>query len=147
MVRKAQRQPETVSSDELEVRLDKWLHSARFYKTRSLATQMVEGGKVFYNGQRVKPSRVVEIGAEITITKPNNERLSVIVQELSNRRTQYSVAKNYYAETDASIQARNQAAQQRELEKRSFVAPTHKPNKKDRRELMKFKFDKSQYEG
>lgn len=145
MAKSSKHQHEHDEDSELEVRLDKWLHSARFYKTRSLATQMVEGGKVTYNGQRVKPSRLVEVGAEISLVKLNNERMTVIVQELSNRRTQYSIAKNYYSETEASIAQREHEAQMRALDKRTLIAPATKPNKKDRRELLKFKADKSHY--
>ncbi|RIY31559.1 heat-shock protein [Psittacicella hinzii] len=130
-----------MTENELTVRLDKWLHAARFYKTRSLATQMVEGGKVTYNGQRAKPSRLVEVGAEITLQK-GNEKITVVVQELSNRRTAYKVAKNYYEETEASVAAREQLAEQRRLEKMSYT-PSHRPNKKERRTLQKFKIDRS----
>ncbi|RIY38573.1 RNA-binding S4 domain-containing protein [Psittacicella gerlachiana] len=127
---------------ELSVRLDKWLHASRFYKTRSLATQMVEGGKVTYNGQRTKPSRTVEIGAQITLQK-GNEKITVVVQELSNRRTAYKVAKNYYEETPESVALREQVAEQKRLEKMSYTASAHKPNKKDRRTLQKFKIDRA----
>ncbi|RIY33375.1 heat-shock protein [Psittacicella melopsittaci] len=130
------------NDNELVVRLDKWLHSARFYKTRSLATQMVEGGKVTYNGQRTKPSRQVEIGAQITLQK-GNEKITVIVQELSNRRTAYKVAQNYYQETPESVALREQIAEQRRIDKMSYTASAHKPNKKERRTLQKFKIDRS----
>lgn len=126
--------------DKLEVRLDKWLHSARFYKTRSIATQMVDGGKVAYNGQRVKPSKLVELGAEITLQK-GNEKITVTVQELSNRRTAYKVAQHYYAETAESIVKREQRAEQRRIEQLTYQAPSTKPNKKERRTLNRFKLD------
>ena len=51
----------------VEVRLDKWLWAARFYKTRALAREMIEGGKVHYNGQRSKPSKIVELNATLTL--------------------------------------------------------------------------------
>lgn len=56
------------------VRLDKWLWAARFYKTRSIARNMVDGGKVHYNGQRSKPSKIVELGAVITLRQGNEEK-------------------------------------------------------------------------
>ena len=62
------------SSNEKEVRLDKWLWAARFYKTRSIAKAMIEGGKVHYNGQRAKVSKIVEIGASIKLRQGNDEK-------------------------------------------------------------------------
>ncbi|PPS58981.1 hypothetical protein CRX72_27070 [Pantoea sp. BRM17] len=68
-----------------EKRLDKWLWAARFYKTRALAREMIEGGKVHYNGQRSKPSKLVESGAELTLRQGNDER-TVIVNAISDQR-------------------------------------------------------------
>lgn len=56
------------------VRLDKWLWAARFYKTRALAREMIEGGKVHYNGQRSKPGKIVELDAMLTLRQGNDER-------------------------------------------------------------------------
>ncbi|HCB1614880.1 TPA: heat-shock protein, partial [Serratia marcescens] len=56
------------------VRLDKWLWAARFYKTRALAREMIDGGKVHYNGQRGKPSKIVELNAELKLRQGNEER-------------------------------------------------------------------------
>ena len=67
----------------VEVRLDKWLWAARFYKTRALAREMIEGGKVHYNGQRSKPSKIVELNATLTLRQGNDER-TVIVRRLLN---------------------------------------------------------------
>ena len=61
-----------------EVRLDKWLWAARFYKTRALAREMVEGGKVHYNGQRSKPSKIVELNATLTLRQGNDERTVIL---------------------------------------------------------------------
>lgn len=71
-----------MSSSAEEVRLDKWLWAARFYKTRSLARNMVEGGKVHYNGQRAKPSKSVEIGAQITLRQGHDEK-TIIIEKIS----------------------------------------------------------------
>lgn len=57
-----------------QIRLDKWLWAARFYKTRSLAREMVEGGKVHYNGQRTKPSKLVEVGAILTLRQGSDQK-------------------------------------------------------------------------
>ncbi len=62
------------NSDTLQVRLDKWLWAARFYKTRSIARNMIDGGKVHYNGQRSKPSKLVEVGAEVRLRQGSDEK-------------------------------------------------------------------------
>ncbi len=67
------------------VRLDKWLWAARFYKTRALAREMIEGGKVHYNGQRSKPSKVVELNAQLTLRQGNDER-TVVVKAITEQR-------------------------------------------------------------
>lgn len=69
----------------VEVRLDKWLWAARFYKTRAMAREMIEGGKVHYNGQRSKPSKIVELNATLTLRQGNDER-TVIVKAITEQR-------------------------------------------------------------
>lgn len=71
-----------MSSENEAVRLDKWLWAARFYKTRSIARNMVDGGKVHYNGQRSKPSKIVELGAEIRLRQGNEEKTVIIEKSL-----------------------------------------------------------------
>lgn len=83
-----------------EVRLDKWLWAARFYKTRAIAREMIEGGKVHYNGQRSKPGKVVELNAELTLRQGNDER-TVVVADISAQRRPASEAQQLYRETDA----------------------------------------------
>ena len=68
------------------VRLDKWLWAARFYKTRALARDMIDGGKVHYNGQRGKPSKNVELNAEIKLRQGNDERTVIVLALASQRR-------------------------------------------------------------
>ena len=120
-----------------EVRLDKWLWAARFFKTRALATEAINGGKVHLNGIRVKPSRKVLVGAELSITMGQIEKI-VIVKALSDRRGPATVAQTLYEETAESI-AKREA--QKELMK---AAPQldhryGKANKKDRRDIRRFK--------
>ncbi len=74
-----------MSSEEKVVRLDKWLWAARFYKTRSIARNMVDGGKVHYNGQRSKPSKIVELGAVIALRQGNEEK-TVTIERISDQR-------------------------------------------------------------
>ncbi|KGQ51371.1 ribosome-associated heat shock protein Hsp15 [Gallibacterium anatis] len=120
-------------------RLDKWLWAARFYKTRTLAREMVDGGKVHYNGQRTKPSKEVEIGAMIKLRQGNDEK-EVQVLALSNQRKAAPLAQQLYQETEESIKKREQLAWARKANALSMPNPEHRPNKKERRDLLKFKY-------
>lgn len=120
------------------VRLDKWLWAARFYKTRALAREMIEGGKVHYNGQRSKPGKLVELDAELTLRQGNDER-TVVVAEISSQRRPASEAQQLYRETDASIEKRVKVAQARKMNALTMPHPDRRPDKKERRDLMKFK--------
>ena len=120
------------------VRLDKWLWAARFYKTRSLARDMIEGGKVHYNGQRSKPSKLVELEAELTLRQGNDER-TVIVTGLSDKRGPAPVAEQLYSETAASIEKREKVALARKMNALTMPHPDRRPDKKERRDLLKFK--------
>ena len=120
-------------------RLDKWLWAARFYKTRTLAREMVDGGKVHYNGQRTKPSKEVEIGAMIKLRQGNDEK-EVQVLALSNQRKAAPLAQQLYQETEESIKKREQLAWARKASALSMPNPERRPNKKERRDLLKFKY-------
>lgn len=124
--------------DHLEVRLDKWLWAARFYKTRSLAKAMIEGGKVHYNGQRAKTSKNVEIGAMIKLRQGNEEK-EVEVLALSDQRRGASEAQQLYRETEKSLAEREKLALARKANALSMPHPDRRPNKKERRDLIKFK--------
>lgn len=121
-----------------EVRLDKWLWAARFYKTRAIAREMIEGGKVHYNGQRSKPGKIIELNAELTVRQGNDER-TVVVANISAQRRPASEAQQLYRETDASIEKREKMAQARKLNALTMPHPDRRPDKKERRDLMKFK--------
>ncbi|WP_278495490.1 ribosome-associated heat shock protein Hsp15 [Pantoea vagans] len=121
-----------------EVRLDKWLWAARFYKTRAMAREMIEGGKVHYNGQRSKPGKVVELNAELTLRQGNDER-TVVVAGITAQRRPASEAQQLYHETDASIEKREKMAQARKMNALNMPHPDRRPDKKERRDLMKFK--------
>ncbi|ARF48098.1 MULTISPECIES: ribosome-associated heat shock protein Hsp15 [Pantoea] len=120
------------------VRLDKWLWAARFYKTRSIAREMIEGGKVHYNGQRSKPSKLVERDAELTLRQGNDER-TVVITGISEQRRPASEAQQLYRETDASIEKREKMALARKMNALTMPHPDRRPDKKERRDLMKFK--------
>jgi len=120
------------------IRLDKWLWAARFYKTRAIAREMIEGGKVHYNGQRSKPSKLVEVSAELTLRQGNDER-TVIIQSVSDKRGPAAEAQLLYQETEQSIEKREKLALARKMNALSMPHPDRRPDKKERRDLMKFK--------
>ena len=96
------------------VRLDKWLWAARFYKTRSIARDMIDGGKVHYNGQRAKPSKIVEVGAILTL-RQGNEQKTIRVLAISDQRRPAREAEYLYQETLESITKRENIAEARKL--------------------------------
>ena len=103
-----------MSSEEKAVRLDKWLWAARFYKTRSIARNMVDGGKVHYNGQRSKPSKIVELGAVIALRQGNEEK-TVTIGRMSDQRRGAPEAQTLYSETSEGIAKREDNALRRKL--------------------------------
>jgi len=117
------------------VRIDKWLWAARFYKSRSLAADAVNGGLAQLNGARVKPSREVGAGDELALTIGQTRRV-VIVRAVSERRGPAKEAVKLYAETPESIAARELAAEQRRLQSPPPGAGLGmRPTKRDRRRL------------
>ncbi|MBA4501635.1 ribosome-associated heat shock protein Hsp15 [Marinobacterium marinum] len=132
---KAQMEQDKRRQSGTSVRLDKWLWAARFYKTRALAKQMIEGGKVHYDGQRSKCSKAVEVGALIQLRQGYEEK-TVEVLALSDQRRGAEDAQRLYRETEDSIQAREARAQARKVQ---GSAPDHRPDKKSRRELLRIK--------
>lgn len=121
-----------------KVRLDKWLWAARFFKTRTLAKEAIEGGKVRYNGSRTKPGKVVEIGAEIAIRQGWAERV-VSVQGLSEQRRGAPEAQLLYQESEESKQRREQEAWERKQHIMATMPPPRRPTKKQRRDIHRFR--------
>ena len=120
------------------IRFDKWLWAARFFKTRALAKQAVEGGKVHYNGARAKVSKTVEIGATLIIRQGWDEK-TVVIKALSDQRRGADIASQLYEETQESVSKRTINADQRKLQRAAMAAPEHRPNKKQRRQIVRFK--------
>ena len=120
-----------------KVRLDKWLWAARFYKTRALAKAAIESGKVHCRGERCKPSKEPRLGDELQIRVGLEER-TVEVKVLSVVRRGAPEAQLLYAETEASIAKRENAAAQRKAGALG-VSTDGKPSKKQRRDLFKFR--------
>jgi ribosome-associated heat shock protein Hsp15 len=127
-----------MSDSDDHVRLDKWLWTARFYKTRSLASEAVAGGKVQVNGDRAKRARPLQIGDEVRIRQGPYQHL-VVVRGLSGRRGPASEAAKLYEERPESRQAREAMALQLKTMHAAFVTEKGRPTKRDRREIERLK--------
>lgn len=121
-----------------KVRLDIWLWSARFFKTRSLCKQAIDGGKVEVNGNKGKASKLVSVADVISISR-GQERLSVTVVALAEKRGPATIAAQLYEETEESIKAREKQAEIRRLNQDSHNPPKQRPDKKQRRQIHRFK--------
>lgn len=120
------------------VRLDKWLWAARFFKTRAIARDAVQAGKVHYNGQRSKPGKNVELGAMIRIPSGYDVK-DVEVIDLCDKRRAATLAQTMYKETASSMLKRQQNAEARKVNAFHNPHPDHRPDKKQRRDLIRFK--------
>jgi ribosome-associated heat shock protein Hsp15 len=117
------------------LRIDKWLWAARFFKTRSLATDEIDKGRVAVNGQEAKPAREVKVGDTVAIRREGVTR-TVVVKGLSGVRGPAPVAQQLYEETPESIAERAKAAEQRRYAREPALAIEHgRPTKRGRREL------------
>ena len=126
-------------SKELDsVRLDKWLWAARFFKTRKMASEAINGGKVHLNGARTKPSRSIKAGDELEVTR-DNYRYHIEVLGLNDKRRPAKEALLLYQETKESIEAREQEQEMRRLNNASVHQSDKKPNKKERRQIDKWR--------
>ena len=114
------------------VRLDLWLWAARFFKTRALAKQAIETGKVDVGGQRAKPARAVRIGDALRVAR-GEEVFEIAVAGLSDSRGPASVAQTLYSETDASRAARLARLAEARAARAGYQAPEHKPDKRARK--------------
>jgi len=118
-----------------EVRLDKWLWAARFYKTRSLAVDEISKGRVAVNGQAAKPARALRLGDRVEVRREGVQR-TVTVRALSEVRGPAPVAQQLYEETAESIAQREEQAQQRRFgAEPSQAIEQGRPTKRDRRKL------------
>jgi ribosome-associated heat shock protein Hsp15 len=122
---------------QIQVRIDKWLWAARFFKTRALAAQAVGGGKVQVNGNRAKSSRIVQVGDTLRVRRGEVE-FTMVVLGLSGSRGPATVARLLYAETEESVRLRLEAAQMRSLLAAGQAAPVKRPDKRDRRKIREF---------
>ncbi len=120
------------------VRLDKWLWAARFFKTRKNAVEAISGGKVHLNGARTKPSRNIHIGDELDITR-ENYRYHIEVIALNDKRRPAKEAQLLYQESEESIEGRENEREMRKMNSASVSQPDKKPNKKERRQMNKWR--------
>ncbi|MBS1188580.1 MAG: hsp [Rhodocyclaceae bacterium] len=122
------------------MRLDKWLWAARFYKTRSLSADAVDGGKVKVNGSAAKPAKDIKVGDRIQI-RAGDQDWEVVVQGLNEQRRPAAEAQLLYQETPESSQQRVQAAELRKLAPMAAPEQKGRPTKRDRRQLSRFRGD------
>lgn len=115
-------------------RLDKWLWSARFYKTRHLAVEAINGGHVHVNGKHAKPSRPVQKGDEIEISK-GPYRWQLVIEALAQRRGPANEARTLYSERPESQRQREAIRTERKL---VAPAPAKRPDKRQRRKIIRF---------
>lgn len=120
------------------MRLDKWLWCARFFRTRTLASQAVTGGRVHVNGARVKAAHALRVGDALTITR-GADRWEIAVRGLAVKRGSASSAQLLYAESAPSRELRARHAEQRKLAALASPAPAKRPDKKSRRLIHRFK--------
>ncbi|MGA0935826.1 MAG: ribosome-associated heat shock protein Hsp15 [Pseudohongiellaceae bacterium] len=125
-------------SEKQKVRIDKWLWAARFFKTRSMAKQAIDGGKVHCNGARCKSSREIEVGTTLEIRQGWDEK-TVIVTALSDKRGSAPQAALLYEETPESIEKREREAALRKAQRASNPFAEGRPTKQDRRKIHRFK--------
>jgi ribosome-associated heat shock protein Hsp15 len=125
------------AEDNNQIRIDKWLWAARFFKTRSVAAEAVNGGKVDLNGARAKPSRAVRVGDQLTVRRGPYE-WTVIVKAIAKQRGPRTQARLLYEETDDSKQRRERLGLQLKFERPPEFGIRGRPSKKDRRAVLRF---------
>lgn len=128
------KQPEAEDNSQ---RLDKWLWAARFYKTRGLAVEAINGGKVHLNNHRVKPSRTIKPDDVLTISKPPYEHV-ITVLGVAKQRRPASEAQLLYLESDESLAKREKLKLELKDQPLGFRHDKGRPNKRDRRHIIKF---------
>jgi len=126
-----------MSEPDICVRIDKWLWAARFYKTRSLASEAVDGGKVQVDGQRVKPAKLLKPGDALSIRNgPYTWDITILM--LSERRGSAAEAAKLYSESDESRRIREEKIALLKIERQSNPFPGGRPTKKQRRQIIRF---------
>jgi ribosome-associated heat shock protein Hsp15 len=132
------RRPEESDEDDDVCRIDKWLWAARFFKTRALAVEAINGGKVELNGEKPKRAKPLKLGDAVRLRLGAYEH-HLVVRDLSTRRGPASVAQTLYEETGESRKARELLAERMKAAPPAFFYEKGRPTKKDRRELRRYK--------
>ncbi len=127
------------------VRMDKWLWAARFFKTRSLAARACELGRIQSNAQPAKAARDVRVGDMLRVSNEGGD-FQVEVLLLSEVRGPASVAQTLYRETEASRELRLKVAAERKAMRQFEELPASKPSKRDRRKIIQFRGEPSRFE-
>lgn len=117
-------------------RIDKWLFAARFFKTRSLAAEAIDRGRITVNGHRVKPAKIIAVGDMLTV-RINNFQYDIEILELSNKRGSATQAQELYRETEESRKQRDLLAVRLKAQPQQFFTKS-RPTKRDRREIERF---------
>jgi ribosome-associated heat shock protein Hsp15 len=120
------------------VRIDKWLWAARFFKTRALAARACDLGRILANGQPAKPAREIRIGDRLQVTNEGGD-FQIEILLLSEVRGPAPVAQTLYRESEASREARQQAAAARKALMNIESLPEGRPSKRDRRQIIRFR--------
>lgn len=121
-----------------EVRVDIWLWAARFFKTRSLAKEAIDGGKIDVNDAGCKPAKALHVGDHVKLSR-GDERMEVVVLALSVKRGSAVIAQSLYGETEESRASRDALKEQRRLTGAAFDHPHSRPDKHARRDLRRMK--------
>jgi ribosome-associated heat shock protein Hsp15 len=121
-----------------KIRIDAWMWAARFYKTRSIARNAIQSGKVTYNGQKCKAGKFIDVGAVVRF-KAGFDQKEVVIKVLSKIRGKAAIAQDLYEETKESLAQREKNQEARKLSAFHSPKPDHKPDKKQRRELFRIK--------
>lgn len=127
-----------MSSDNTTIRIDKWLWAARFYKTRTLAIRALSGGKVQIDGARIKPSRRLSVGEQMTICK-GPYRFTVTVEKLCSQRRPATEARQMYSESEESVIMRQKLYAERKLKGISARHRERRPDKRTRGKIRQMK--------
>ena len=120
-----------------KVRIDKWLWAARFFKTRGVAREAIKGGKVELNGTRVKPGRTLSEGDQLTVRR-GDDVYDITVRDLGDRRLSAALAQEKYAEDPDGRARRESAAEQRKLDYQARSDHQRRPDKRQRRQIVRF---------
>ena len=120
------------------MRLDKWLWAARFFRTRAQAKQAIDAGRVNVNGARAKPAREIDVGCELMVRRGDDE-FTLTVLALSDERRGAPEAQLLYAETQESVQRRDEQRKRRRVAGFGLIVPPNRPTKKDRRDLDRWR--------